>query len=158
MHDEGKIVRDVFQIKGDVPHPDGSGLRGATSGVDLTASAEGYPLVYDRIMQRLLTIDVYKIDGQPMWLHLYCPRCENAIKITEETKEIHYEPQRAPKELLEFFSLEYLCQQLYPGKRPQVAMLGGTLSVSPFRCIHPADGAVCGWHASIERNIARAIT
>lgn len=157
MQQEDKFVRDVHEIKRDAPDPSGqTGMRGVMSSINLTESAEGKPLVYDRTLGRLLTIDVYKLEGQVGWLHLYCPRCENGLRIREDQKEVHYEPNRTPKELLKLFDVDYLCRELYPGQRPRLEMLGGTLSVEPsIECTYDFHGSPCGWHVVIDKNLAR---
>lgn len=157
MEQKDRIQRDLYQIKGDVADPSQqTRQRGVMSSINLTAGAEGKPLIYDRVMQRLLTVDVYKLEGEVGWLHLYCPRCENGLRIREDQKDVHYEPNRTPAELLRLFDVDYLCDVLYPGQRPRLEMLGGTLSVEPaIQCTYDFHGSPCNWEVVIDKNLAR---
>ncbi|MHC4175869.1 MAG: hypothetical protein ACYSWU_00070 [Planctomycetota bacterium] len=79
---------DLYEIKGDVPDPAGSGARGVSAEVDLTKTAIGHPRI--RYGDRITTPDVYAADGE-LFLHLYCPRCSNALRITDKMKAIRFQ-------------------------------------------------------------------
>lgn len=94
-----------------------------------------------------LTIDVYQIEGEPLQVHLICPKCRHQLRATSDRKQISWEPDLHSRD-------------------------GGKLEVSPFQCTWemPEAGAhtpgilaggltLCQWKGVIEhkggRNIVR---
>jgi hypothetical protein len=123
--------QELVHLAGD---PD-TGLAG---GMNLTATALGHPTI--RYGEFILTADVYAPPGAPKYLHLICPRCRNALRITEDRKAMEYDPTRDTDR-------------------------GGRLDVEAFQCtweLPEANGrkiefgmGLCRWTVAIDRNIAR---
>lgn len=100
--------KEVFEIRGNVPDPTGTGLLGTSVGMDMQRAAIAHPKVFygDRIAE----VDVYEAgDGSQLMLVMYCPRCAGSLRITSERKEIRFEPSDRH---------------------------GGRLSISPFLCTY----------------------
>jgi len=144
----------MYQVAGDAPDPAGvSDARGTMSSVNLTTGAIGRPWVkWSTPMGDLwLEVDVYKLPNEPAYIHLICPQCRNALRITQDQKDIHYEPERPPPFAAELAAL-----------KPDVT-IGGTLNVAPFECTWGADGSArrefgfarCGWKVAIDKGVAR---
>ena len=72
---------EVFEIKGDMDN-------GMSFGYDLEKTAIGHPSI--RYRDRLTQADVYEMDGHLMVV-LYCPKCEDALRITTDKKRIRYD-------------------------------------------------------------------
>ncbi len=72
---------DLYHIAGDPEH-------GVASTMRLTRTALGHPQV--RYKDRVMELDVYEIHGRLM-VHLLCPRCANALKITDDRKQMEYD-------------------------------------------------------------------
>jgi hypothetical protein len=130
--------------------------------INLGANAYGHPVTYDPNIDngRVMTADVYRLEGAPSYILIYCTRCGHTSTIDEGNKKFHYEKDRFPKELLRHFNLADLCRGLDLPVHP--SSLGGTLSVEPFRCqqeyLEQTDGMrskICGYQVAIENNIIR---
>lgn len=127
----------------------GGAARGQAGQMNLTQTAFGHPFI--RWNDFLLEADVYKLDGQPMYVHIICPRCHNALKIDEDHKAIFYERHRAPK------FAPFLAEQ-------GIMDHGGSLSIEPFECTwelgpdrqHFGIG-LCRWRVAIDNNIAKDV-
>jgi hypothetical protein len=152
--------KDLVTIGGDVPDPTGqSSARGAQCSYDLERTKYGEPkiLYRDRSGQQfLLTADVYKYEGAPLEMLLFCPRCSqkgamHTLRITQDKKHIEYDPNHNP--------------QVAWGQGGRLIPLGGRLSVERFMCSHELDATkgvsviasanLCRWQVVIENNIAR---
>lgn len=119
-HDPNR--EELYRIAGDPEH-------GMASTMNLTRSAAGHPQI--RYRDKVITADVYIADGRLM-VHLICPRCLNALKITDERKKMEYDAR------------------------------DNVLSVEPFACpwemsAHRTEFGVgmCRWTVGIDRNVAR---
>lgn len=114
--------REVVQLAGDVPDPTGfdPNRRGIMSTHHLnTAKVEVLVPYRGRHGEFDLTVDVYAIPGQPIELHLICPKCRHASRITGERKKIEFDPRdQRPVTLMS------------GRKLPS----GGRLDVEPFEC------------------------
>jgi hypothetical protein len=148
---------ELFEIRGDAQ-------RGVTSGVNFTGVA-AKPVVLYR--DKLLTLDVYALPGQPMYVILYCPLCEvnrppdapqnQSLRISEDNKKIDFDPMATPK--IPGFTSQELAQYL---GREEVR---GRISIEPFRCTWEEKSdlrrgfglGVCTWNVVIENNIARDV-
>jgi hypothetical protein len=73
-------AKDLYEIKGDMQ-------QGVSSEVDLTKTALGHPRI--RYRDRITTADIYGM-GDELFLHMYCPRCANALRITNKMKTITF--------------------------------------------------------------------
>lgn len=134
--------------------------------IHLNSKAIGHPIVLykDRSgVEYVLTLDVYKFAGEPMKVHLICPRCsergqENALTVNEGQKRIEYDP-KAPMTMT-------LNNE---DGRPVLTDLGGQISIERFTCTWEFDitaevarnagfvrgNNLCGWTVEIIRNIAK---
>jgi hypothetical protein len=155
--------REAFSIKDDgarMADPTGTGLIGRSSGIDLSKSALGHPVILYRAKDGqdvLLTADVYALPDQPLSVHVYCPLCKNHLTIRQDNKAIDYD-RNAPVSI-PGYSTAWLLAEL------NVADLGGRLSIEPFRCtweeqpdLRRSYGfGVCGWSVAIDGNVARHV-
>lgn len=163
--------KEVFQISGD--HNEVGRTHGI-SGPDFTNSTLCKPVVLWR--DRLLTLDVYALPGQPMYVILYCPLCQMrdpdnkrnmSLRIMEDNKKIDLDVNRIPK--FPGISTEELVAQLGLKSKDE---LKGTISIEPFGCTWEesadqnkggsmiAGGLItscCNWRVVIENNIARDV-
>lgn len=73
---------ELYHIAGDTEEG-----RGAYSDIRLTKTAIGRPMV--RYKDRILECDVYLIGGELM-VHLICPRCCNALRVSAKNKRIDF--------------------------------------------------------------------
>lgn len=154
--------KDLVHIGGDVADPSGtSSARGYQTTYNLENAKIGTPQVRYRDRagnEFLLTVDVYKHEGEPMELHLYCPQCSekgrmHTLRITADKKHVEYELGHNPN--------------VPWGKGGALIPLGGRLSVERFRCTHELDSTrgvsvvasanLCNWQVVIDSNIARDV-
>ena len=82
--------REVVQLAGDAPDPTGvTSDLGLLSTHRLTGGKQEVVVVFGDL---LLTADVYALPGEPMKIHLICPRCHKMLTIAGDQKRIQYEP------------------------------------------------------------------
>jgi len=148
-HKQATTERELFINEGDVVDPVmGSSARGMQSTMNLERTKLGVPKVTYRDRsgaEYVITVDVYKNVGEPILLHLYCPRCSkkgamHCLSITQDRKNITYDP------------LDFVDR-------------GGRLNVEQFTCSWELDSNqnvsrlssanLCGWHVAIVDNVAR---
>ena len=138
--------RELVQLAGDAADPTGADDRGRSCTYHLNRSAIAHPLVTYRhgTDEFLITCDVYVADGEPMVIHLICPRCRHALSIRADQKDIALELGAGPD-------------------------LQGDLSVAPFMCTwERADAgthvpgmvigggmSLCRWRVAIDHNVAK---
>ena len=133
--------RELVHIAGDAPDPTGKGPNGSQTTYRLNRAAIAHPLVAYK--DYVLETDVYAHPGEPMVVHLICPRCHHALTIPETKKAIDLE--------------------LGAGPNGQ-----GKLSIEPFECtwempeagehtagLVTAGTTLCRWKAGISNNIAK---
>lgn len=126
---------ELVHIAGDAPDPMGSGLMGKHSSLRLTKTAAGHPLI--RYKDRVLEADVYLSEptlANPasIMVHLICPRCLNALRISNDKKAMEYDAAT------------------------------DTLSVERMRCTWELGAerrefgiGMCNWTVAIDHNIAK---
>jgi hypothetical protein len=102
--------KELYEIRGDVADPAGTGLRGVEAGVDLTKTAAAHPQFFWR--DRVATTDLYEA-GDHRMINFFCPQCGQSLRVESHKKEIRFEPG-GPH--------------------------GGRLSVSEMRCTWPGCG------------------
>lgn len=155
-------VKDLVHIGGDVPDPSRrSSARGHQTTYDLERTKFGEPKIFyqDRAGQQyVLTVDIYKYEGAPIELMMFCPRCSkkgamHTLRITGEHKHIEYDPDHNP---------------IVPwGDNGRPVELGGRLSIERFKCTHELDSTkgvgfvgsanLCNWSVVVVENIARDV-
>ena len=120
--------REVVQLVGDAPDPQGVMgpgaviARGLQSTTHLTAGKQEVLVIYKDMF---LTVDVYALPGEPVTVHLFCPRCHKPLQVTGDRKRIDYDPSER----------RVVAAALASGK-PEIAALAesGSLSIEPFEC------------------------
>jgi hypothetical protein len=149
------LKKEIFEVKSS--RDPVTGTIGTSMGYNLSAAAQKTVLYYKRRRtgeEFFLTADVYQLEGQPLYLILFCPLCQNTLRVSEDNKSMQYEPEIAPK---------------FPGFRAEEILssinapsLGGLLSVEPFGCTWEAEPelrrthfSVCTWRVSITNNVVR---
>lgn len=146
--------KEIFHIAGDAPDPTGTTRnRGVASTMRLDRTALGHPKIAYKDF--LLEADVYALPDAPMYVHIICPLCRNALRITQDNKAIDYDPKRVPK----------IVTHLRNCGIEDMPHWGGTLSVERFECTWESDPEIrrqfglarCNWRVEIENNIARDV-
>lgn len=130
---DGAPKRELVHLAGDMD-------TGLSSTIALSSGKREVIVVYKDFV---LTCDVYALPGQPIEVHLICPRCRKALRVTSERKTIDFDPSAGdPKK-------------------------GGRLSIEPFQCTWELGGdkhvpglvgggiSLCRWTAGIDDNVAR---
>lgn len=163
--------KEAFEIAGNYKDPAGTSLVGKTSGVNLGRNTVATPVVLWR--DRLLTVDLYKMPGAPMYAVLYCPICANraaaegrqphALRITQDNKKMGFTPGAIPR--IPGFTSQELVHYL---GAPSIESISGKLSIEPFACTWEASPEEktnknshiigltrCNWHVAIDNNIAK---
>lgn len=149
-HKQATTERELFINEGDVPDPGGGRARGAQSTMNLERTKLGVPKVAYRDRSGadfIITVDVYKTDGEPMELHLYCPRCSrkgamHTLRIPQDKKHITYDPADFTDR----------------GGRLNVARFGCTWELDSDRGVSAVSSAnLCGWQVVIVDNVAREV-
>jgi hypothetical protein len=108
--------RDLVQLAGDAHH-------GFVSTSHLTASKQEVVVVYRDLF---MTVDVYAVPGEPLKVHLYCPRCHKHSTVPGSRKAIDFEPA----------SDNPMRTQILASGRPELVDLAsnGRLSIEAFEC------------------------
>ena len=168
MANDPIIEKEIFHVAGDAVDPTQlTQARGLQSGYSMTQAAAGHPKCLYRFgtVEMLVEADVYRLEGQPMYLHLLCPHClarehneRNAIRVMADRKEMSYDP----KALVPAFPgwTDEQMRYTFPGGA------GGLLNVSQaFQCTWEVDprlraraGNICDFKVVIENNVVRAVT
>ena len=130
----GKPERELVHIAGDMD-------TGITTSYQIDRGKREVIVTYKDFV---LTVDVYRIEGEPLKVHLICPKCRHALSVSSERKAIDYDERAGD-----------------PAK-------GGRLSIEPFQCTwENADAGdhkqgivsggmtLCKWRVGIENNVAR---
>lgn len=131
--------REIYQIAGDPPVP--PELAGGAPS-DVRAAPTGVAYVFYQSPWAadpfILTVDVYALPGQPVKVHLLCPKCRKALNIDQTMKAMEWQPPRA--------------EDLPP---PGFTQPGGFLAVEAFQCTWELTdqkefgGELCRWKVGI---------
>lgn len=123
-------TEELYTIKEDALDPAGTGQVGKSATIGLNKSAVAKPLI--RYKDFVIEADLYNMDGEFM-VHLYCPKCRNALSIKGSQKKIDYSTSDG-------LSVEpFMCTwELDPEGRRMEFGLG-----------------LCRWKVGISNNIAR---
>lgn len=133
--------RAVVQLAGDAPDP--SGLTqdvGLMSTHRLTGGKQEALVVFGDL---LLTVDIYAIPGEPMRLHLICPRCHKMLTIPGDQKRIQYEPRTLNPRFRHALAMESR-----EGAVAFAHLQFGRLSVETFECT---------WEITDDAHVAGAV-
>lgn len=147
--------RTMVQLAGDAPDPSGSVAGGMRATTQFTAGRQEVLVLYKDMY---LTADVYAIPGQPITVHLICPRCHKPLQITGDRKHIDFDPR----------GRRVTAEAMASGK-PEIAALAesGELSIEPFECtwelgdethqpgIVQSGTSLCRLRIAIDRNRAK---
>lgn len=133
----------------------GDPARGFASQVSL-ASGKVETLV--RYRDHVLTVDVYRLEGEPLQVHLICPRCCKPLRATEDRKRIEWDPTALHPH-------QAVAAELEAQGYGQLRL--GLLSIEPFGCtwemggdahnqggLH-TGGSLCRLKLGITRNVAK---
>jgi hypothetical protein len=101
----------------------GDDAEGFATTYNMSKSAFAHPYVFYKDL--VLRFDAYRSEGEPLRIHLMCPRCGNYSWLRSDQKQIDHDMSRPPPETL--------MQRLAPAERRQ-AFIGGELSVEKFTC------------------------
>lgn len=159
-----KPKRDVFEIKASKDpignHPLAKQQKGVAAGYNL--DTQGTPVILHypkgRLGQELfLTADLYQLPPAKPYLLIFCPICQNNLRISADNKQFHYDPDRQPR--FKGWAPVEVCQQL------GIMSLGGTFSTEEIACSWELEPdlrrsfgfAVCPWRAVIENNVIREV-
>lgn len=150
----GKTQPGLVQVAGDMDH-------GLASTVRLTAGKTEVLVLSKSGDIPLMTVDVYAIPGEPLKVHLLCPRCRNHLTVPGEKKAIDWSPRDANPQARAIIAL---------GIDPHMQAMAqlGRLSVEPFECTWELDskkkvgasefsgGNLCRWRAAIDNNLVKS--
>ena len=159
-----KSKREVFDIKAsNAPigqHPLAKKNKGLAGSYDLSIQSKDIVLHYPggRLGQELFLIaDLYEMPGAPSYILIFCPICQNNLRVSADNKKFEYDETRAPR--FKGWSPSEVCQSL------GISSLGGTFSTEEIACSWELDQeirrdfgfAVCPWRAVIENSGIREV-
>lgn len=159
LGDDGRIAapatgkKELVQLAGDED-------RGLTSTIGLDRNKTEV-LIYDpKGDVPLLTFDVYQMPGEPLKVHILCPRCQNHSTISGDRKAIEWDPtDRNPR------ASDIIGMGISP--HMQVIARTGRISIETFECAWELDkhekvgakryagGNLCRWRAAIDNNMVK---
>jgi len=146
--------KELVQVAGDMDH-------GMSSTVHLNAGKTEVLVLAKNGDVPLMTVDVYAMPGEPLKVHILCPRCKNHLTIPGEKKAIEWAPRDANPAYRGIVALGV------PPHMQQMA-LTGRLSIETFECTWELDahkkvgssefsgGNLCRWRAAIDNNVVKA--
>lgn len=133
--------REVVQLAGDAPDPLGlSSARGRMSTTHLTGLKREVLVLYRDLV---MTVDVYEVPGEPLKLHLYCPRCQKHSTVPGDRKAIDFDGAASNPACRDILAMGTVPPELHA-----VAAVG-RLSVATFEC---------AWELGDERHVAGALS
>ena len=149
--------RELVQLAGDIPDPAGlSRHRGHQATTILSGGKEEVVVVYQGMF---LTVDIYRVPGEPLRAHLFCPRCHKHATVPGDRKAIDWDPA----------ATNPMRAEILTSGRPELVYLAdrGRLSIEPFECpweigddphvagaLH-TGGSLCRLRIAIENNRAK---
>jgi hypothetical protein len=112
----------------------------------------------------VLTVDVYAIPGEPIKVHLYCPKCRHLLTVNADRKALDWQPR-------ELNPVGAAIRAVLPPESQYLSGNLGILSVSEFRCTWELEderdtnrdasvitgGSLCRFKGVIERNMLREV-
>lgn len=144
--DGGK--REVVRLAGDERH-------GLSSFRSLTTLKQEVVVLYGEMF---MTVDIYALPGEPMTVHLYCPRCHKHSRVTADRKAIAFDPLAQNPQI----------KKIRASGNPELVPLDmGRLSIEAFECPweigddqHVQGGvhtgvSLCRMRLVIDDNVAR---
>lgn len=111
------------------------------------------------------TVDVYAIPGEPLKVHMICPRCNKQLQIDQSKKAIDWDPAASSP----------VAAEVRASLSPQdnwIADNLGLISISEFKCTWEledqmqdggkdanviAKGSLCRYRGVVERNVLREV-
>lgn len=152
------VKRELVQVAGDVPHPDGTTpWRGHQSQVSLTGDKQEVLVMF---REMILTVDVYVIGEHPV-AYLVCPRCRKVLTVRGDQKAIDFDP----------FVPNPVRAEIAAAGDPTLTWAArlGRLSIEGFECTWELDDAphvqgavhtgasLCRMRLAIDNNRARIL-
>lgn len=144
--------RTLMRVAGDHEH-------GVQSAINLEVGKSVVAVWYPR-QELLLELDVFAIPGEPVKLHMICPRCHKHLTISGERKDIEWDPRAANPMGKE------IAQRLPPDGQWRARL--GKLSVETFECTWELEsnqkvsadltigkGNLCKWRGAIDNNLVK---
>ncbi len=155
-HDSPAPRGGVVQLAGDAPDPTRlTSNVGMMSTHHLNAGKHEVVVAYRDLF---MTLDVYALPGEPVRVHLICPRCRKASSISGDRKAIDFDPG----------ATNPIARRLQDTGTAEIAAAArGRISIEPFECTWElggdthAHGAVhtgasmCRMRLAIDDNIAK---
>lgn len=161
---------EVRRMLGDVPrgseatrslmHVAGDAEEGVTSAINLDIGKHEVLVYSPKGDIQLLTVDVYQVAGEPLKVHLLCPRCHNHLQIMGDKKAIEFDLRASNRQNYNIRSLGGLSPAM------QHASVLGDLSIEEFECTWELDGTkkvslfsggnLCRFRAAIDHNLLRS--
>jgi len=143
--------RPIVQLAGDMEHGLSSTTRLNTNKIEV--------MVVYKDPSKFLTVDVYQVPGEPLMVHMICPKCHKTNRITADRKHIEFDA--AAKNPVHG-------QVLSEAGRDLASLAEtGQLSVSAFECTWEIGGdkhvrggvhtgaSLCRQRLAIENNRAK---
>lgn len=155
-------------LAGDVPSPWGGGELGVQNTQYLNRGKQEVGVIFrgrsDSFNRAILTVDVYAIPGEPLKVHLICPKCSHQLTIDGHKKPIEWAPN-SPSPIA-----SELRSDLGPDMQYLAANLG-VLTIEPFTCTWELEDkmrgnqdvgvisgmARCNFRGAITKNILREV-
>lgn len=113
----------------------------------------------------VLTVDVYAIPGEPVKLHMICPKCHHTLTVNADKKPIDWNPA-APS------PFPRTLREVLPPESQYLALHPGVISVEEFQCTWELEdvqqdkgkdvnlmvsGSLCRFRAAIDKNVMREV-
>lgn len=128
----GTKHREVVQIAGDPDHGISQTYRLNANKIEV--------MVLFKDPAKFLTVDVYQAPGEPLMVHLICPKCHKPSRITAARKRIEFDAS-APNPVY---------QAVLSEAGPDLASLArdGKLSIERFEC---------AWEVGTDKHVQSAL-
>lgn len=114
-------------------------------------------LVFYRSRDLWMTVDVYKVPGEPVNLHFLCPKCENALSIPGHKKDIDFDGSAVNPLLTTILASPPPDWDLADVQWLRAVGARGEVSCERFQCTWELPGTheLCRWKAVFDKNICK---
>lgn len=151
--------QEIFEIASDIPDPAGFNVVGRQSSLNI-GKPHLRPLI--KWNDQILTLDLYMLPDEPMYVVLYCPLCARnyksppALRISQENKKIDLDITREPK----FPGIDMEAMKRDLGREE----IKGIISIEAFRCTWEEEPelrrswlSICPWSVVVDNNVCRSV-